>query len=130
MAARISRTTYPFWQTAPKMRLMTISCWRAGGIGFPPLVFHSADRPAAVDDEFGSCDVAAFVAGKPQDAVGDIFRHGLVAERHGAFGELVQRRTAFLAAVGAVLDGTDQRVPDRGFRNAGMQRVDAHAVPC
>jgi hypothetical protein len=25
MAARISRTTYPFWQTAPKIRLMTTS---------------------------------------------------------------------------------------------------------
>jgi hypothetical protein len=25
MAARISRTTYPFWQTAPKIRLTTTS---------------------------------------------------------------------------------------------------------
>src|SRR6185295_16990668 len=33
MAARISRTTYPFWQTAPKIRLMTTSRVFIGGIG-------------------------------------------------------------------------------------------------
>src|SRR6185369_16349447 len=131
MAARISRTIYPFWQTAPKMRLMTTSppaCRR----GHPPLFFldprRSADRPAAVDDEFGAGDVAALVAGEPQDAVRDIFRRSLVAERDGAFGELVQCRSALPSAVRAVLDGADQRVPDSGFGDAGVQRVDAHAI--
>src|SRR5437899_2550802 len=85
------------------------------------LIFRrSADRPAAVDDEFGAGDVAALVAGEPQDAVGDIFRRGLVPERDGAFGELIQRRTALPSAIGAVLDRADQRVPDRGFGDAGM----------
>src|SRR5688572_10978660 len=38
MAARISRTTYPFWQTAPKIRLMTISRLLCRGTRFPPLI--------------------------------------------------------------------------------------------
>src|SRR4051812_6158021 len=130
MATRISRTTYPFWQTAPKIRLMTTSCLLAGGTSLPPLFcpVRSADRPAAIDHELGTGDVAALVAGEPQDAVGDIFRCGLVAEWDGAFSELVQRRTALPSAIRAVLDRADQRIPDRGFGDAGVQRVDAHAI--
>src|SRR6185369_15713992 len=109
MAARISRTTYPFWQTAPKIRLMTTSRLLAGGTMFPPLLCtaRSADRPAAVNDELGAGDVPALVAGEPQDAVGDIFRRGLVAERDGAFGELVQRRPARRSGIRAFLGGAD-----------------------
>src|SRR5215207_6016673 len=121
MAARISRTTYPFWQTAPKIRLMTTSRLLAGGTLFPPLcTARSTDRPPAVDHEFGAGDVAALVTGEPEDAVGDIFRCSLVPERDGAFGELVQRRPALPSAIRTVLDGPDQRVPDRGFGDAGM----------
>jgi len=86
---------------------MTTSYLLAGGTPLPPPILdssRSADRPATVDDEFGAGDVAALVAGEPQDAVGDIFRRGLVAERDGAFGELVQRRAALPSAIRAVLD--------------------------
>src|SRR5689334_3990184 len=103
---------------------MTTSRLLPGGTPFPPYSSdprQSADRPAAVDDEFGAGDVAALVAGEPQNAVGDIFRRSLVAERDGAFGELVERRAALPSAIRAVLDGADQRVPDRGFGDAGMQ---------
>src|SRR5437879_5291815 len=130
MAARISRTIYPFWQTAPKIRLMTTSRLLAGGISRLPflLCLPSADRPAAVDDEFGTGDVAALLAGEPQDAVRDIFRRCLEPERDGAFGELIQRWPARRSSIRTVLDGADQRVPDGGFGDAGMQRVDTHAV--
>src|SRR4029453_4411331 len=97
---------------------------------FTFLILPSADRPAAVDDEFGAGDIAALVAGEPEDAVGDFFGGGLVAERDGAFGELVQRRPARRSGIRSFLGRADQRVPDGGFGDAGVQRVDAHAILC
>src|SRR5688572_1750348 len=109
---------------------MTTSRLLAGDTLLPPPFYtaRSTDRPSAIDDEFGACDVAALVAGEPQDAVGDIFGRGLEPERDGAFGELAQRRPARRPGIRAVLGGADQRVPDRGFGDAGVQRVDAHAI--